>query len=462
MSVISALFDNKVYNFAQAFNVQDITSTAMKAAILDWFALYYGAKGENVDEDPCQRLPVAVVTKLTKTAFSEYSVTAEGGNPFVEAVLTALDDVRKKAMQQALIGGECFLKPVFGQDQNVAFGVVSRQSYVVLGRNSRDEVTDIGTSERTMYGGKYYTLLERRSVDHAGYLTIQSKLYQSDSEQYLGSEVPLATLEQYAAIPPVNRLPRPIGSIGMAPLRTPMENCVDGGPDAVSVYAPAVGLIHNINRNEAQLNTEFSNAESRIIASADLFKRDDEGRRKLADHVFTAVDENPEDTGITIFSPTIREQSFLARKTEYLRNIETLIGLKRGILSEVEAAERTATEVTSSAGDYNLTIIDFQQMWESAVREAVRVCDVLGRMYKAQTGAAVDPEKDVVIDWGNGILYDEEKEWSNYMALVSAGMLKPEIALAWKFNMPWDTPEDLRKIREKYMPEINALEGGEE
>ena len=36
MSVISALFDNdKIYNFAQAFGVQDITTSAMKAAILD-------------------------------------------------------------------------------------------------------------------------------------------------------------------------------------------------------------------------------------------------------------------------------------------------------------------------------------------------------------------------------------------------------------------------------------------
>ena len=95
-------------------------------------------------------------------------------------------------------------------------------------------------------------------------------------------------------------------------------------------------------------------------------------RRALCDNVFTAIDDMPENVGITIFSPAFREQSFLARKTEYLRNCETLIGLKRGILSEVEAVERTAKEITSSEGDYNLTIIDFQQMWEKAVREAVQ------------------------------------------------------------------------------------------
>ena len=174
--------------------------------------------------------------------------------------------------------------------------------------------------------------------------------------------------------------------------------------------------------------------------------------------VFTAVDESPDDIGITIFSPALREQSYLARKTEYLRNVENVIGLKRGLLSEVEAAERTATEVTSSEGDYNLTIIDFQQMWESALREAVRLCGVLGRMYRIP--GAHDVEDDsIVVDWGNGVLFDEEKTWADYKDMVAAGLLKPEIALGWKFNMPRDTEAQLAKIRKKYMPE--AVEDGE-
>ena len=55
-------------------------------------------------------------------------------------------------------------------------------------------------------------------------------------------------------------------------------------------------------------------------------------------------------------------EQFLARKQDILRSCESLIGFKRGILSEVEAAERTATEITSSEGDYNLTIQELQAM----------------------------------------------------------------------------------------------------
>jgi len=156
-------------------------------------------------------------------------------------------------------------------------------------------------------------------------------------------------------------------------------------------------------------------------------------------------------------APALRQESFLARKREYLRNVESLIGLKRGILGEVEAAQRTATEVTSSQGDYSLTIQDLQQMWEAAVRCTVVLCGKLGKLYRVPGAFEPDPERAVCIDWGNGVLYDKDKEWAETMQLVSAGMLKPEIALAWKYGLPWETASDLQKVREKYMPELESM-----
>ena len=130
---------------------------------------------------------------------------------------------------------------------------------------------------------------------------------------------------------------------------------MDGSADPVSVYAAATGLIHNINRNERQLDREFDHGESRVFASADLLDKRKNGRPVLPP-AFVGIDDDIANTGVTVFAPALRQESFLARKREYLRNVESLIGLKRGILGEVEAAQRTATEVTSSQGDYSLTI----------------------------------------------------------------------------------------------------------
>ena len=43
--------------------------------------------------------------------------------------------------------------------------------------------------------------------------------------------------------------------------------------------------------------------------------------------------------------------------------------------------------------------------------------------------------------------------------MVARGLLKPEIALGWRFDLPTDTPADLAAIRAKYMPELEQLVG---
>lgn len=450
MSIFTAM--RGAYSYEDAFGAKDCTSRAMRAAISEWFWLYYDREATE-ESDPCQRLAYTTVNKLTKTVFGEYK--AGGGDEFTQAVLDALGTVRKRAMQAALIGGEVWLKPI-PRPGGIAFSVVSRNNALIFGRDAQGAPTDIGLTESAVEGRGFYTLLERRTVDGRGLLTIRNRLYRSDLPDVLGSPVPLTTMARYEALPEEYTFSEPLGGLGLARLITPLENCVDGSKDGVSVYAPAVGLIHNIDHNEALLNGEFDRGQSRIIASADLLRKGRNGRRQLMDKLFVGVDDDPEAVGLTIFSPELREQSFLARKQSYLRAVESIIGLKRGLLSEVEEVERTAKEITSSAGDYNLTIIDFQQMFEVAAREAVRLCGALGQLYHVSGAHDVDPDS-VSIDWGNGVLYDEDKTWADYLDMVGRGLLKPEIALGWRFGMPTKTEEDLAAIRAKYMPQLEQL-----
>lgn len=435
--------------YQMAFHAVDTTSQPMRVAIKDWYQLYYQQEPTK-EEDPCQQIPHTIVRKLTKTTFSEYSATSK--DAFASAVLDGLRDASAEGMQQALIGGVSYLKPVPMGDRFV-FTTVRRNNLLVFGRDARGVPTDIGTAEVTVRDKFYYTLLERRTVDANGYLTIRNRLYRSYNANDLGQPTNLSELPQYAALRDEYTFPQPIGSVGLVPVRVPIENCVDGSVDAVSVYAAAVGLIHNINRNEAQLNGEFERGKSKIIASGDFLKKDKYGRAAIQDDVFVGINEDPETLGITIFSPALREASYLARKQDYLRSVENVIGLKRGLLSEVEAVERTAKEITSSEGDYSLTITDFQQMWEGAVREALRLCGILGKLYSVP-GAHEVAEDQAVISWGNGVLFDEEKTRQRMLGEVQAGLLQPERYLGFAYKLPCDTPIQRARIRKDYMPEV--------
>ena len=80
--------------------------------------------------------------------------------------------------------------------------------------------------------------------------------------------------------------------------------------------------------------------------------------------------------------------------------IENQIGLKRGMLSDAQEVEKTAFEVASTAGDYNLSLLDLQQVWFDGVREYLTLCDTLGKMYRYCDQSAWDVTEQLAITWG--------------------------------------------------------------
>lgn len=425
-----------IYSYQQAFGAADITTDRQKKAIDRWFRLYYGESGG----DPCQRIAYTLVSKLIRTVFSEY--TANADDPFGKALIQALDGCRSQAVQLALVGGESFLKPL-PQSGGFRFGVIPRCNVLVFGRDMEGNITDMGTVAQSSAGNRYYTLLERRRVDENGYLTIENTLYSSGDRQNLGSRVPLAQLPQFRDLPDSFTFPQPVGSVGLVRVKTPMLNCVDGSREAVSVYAAAADLIERIDENESQLCGEFRRGQSRIVTSRDML-RDGE----LTDELFVGLDEDMDRVGIHIFSPELREEAYRSRKQEYLRNVESVVGLRRGMLADVNVDKRTATEVSSSDGEFNLTVMDFQRMWESAMEETARLCAILGRLY----GIPGAKQSLLKPDWGNGVLHEEDKHWEQCLTMVDKGLLAPEVALGWRFQLPAGTPEERKVIRQRFMP----------
>ena len=462
-AVVRALFDDTAITGAQAAGLKDTSTAAMRAAVREWFELFFmreAVKGK--DEDPAQRIPYTITNKLTKACFAEYDSSftenGTGKTAWLDGQRSLIDAEKQDVLQWVMVGGEGFLKPAPDGTGRLAYHVVRRDCYNVLARGPRG-ITDVLMSERSRAGSDCYTLLERRTVDGSGYLTIRYKLYVSENSSTLGHEVRLDSLPQYAALAPEHTYSVPFGGLGMTYIRMPMANNVDGSPDGVSVYEGAVQLIHNIYKNEYQLGREFELGRSRIVANADkLVTPDPEGGvMRLKDDVFVGLDGDTNDKGLTIFSPTLRDESFERRKQSYLKACENIIGLKRGILSDVEAVERTAKEISSSEGDYSLSIMDLQRMWYDALMETLRITDLWGQALGLCDAQAVDLEQLLSVSWGNGVLYDADKDWADTLSMVEAGLLKPELALAKKYDLPSETPEDLAAIREKYMPEMVQL-----
>ena len=444
MSIVKALFDQSVISTDECFGQPDVTSQEMRDAINAWRDTYLKREGDKAS-DPCMRMAYVIVHKLQKGVFAEYSSdildkekTAKG--KWMDRNLSQLDLIRDSILQWMLIGGECWVKPVPrpGPDGSTIFAplLVHRTDAVILAREPDGRVTSIVTAEHTARGSQYYTLLERRTVDANGYLTIENKLYASFDRGTLGVRTALSKLDRYAQLPDLYTYPVPVGGVGMTPLRVPLANCVDGSMDAISIYEPAMGLIRNIDQNEKQLNDEFELARHRLIAPAEMLKTGRDGRRTLDDSVFVALKDIHSDLAPTAFTPQLRDEPYERREQKYLRAIENQIGLKRGMLSDAQEVEKTAFEVASTAGDYNLSLLDLQQVWFDGVREYLTLCDTLGKMYRYCDQSAWDVTEQLAITWGNGVLYDPDRELETDLRLVAAQLLKPEIAVARHFDQP--------------------------
>lgn len=463
---LRALANSGASDIQEALGLPDITSTEMWDAVDTWFADWFArAPSKELGEDPCQRLPYAIVNKLCKATFAEYdSGLQDTGTPklqWMDGVRTACDKVRRLAMQWAMVGGEAFLKPVILQNGGMSWQVIRRDHWSVLGKMPDGQVTDMATCEKSVIADReYYTLVERRTAGPDGRLTVRNQLYLSSSANTLGRRVPLQSLAQYENLQPEYTYVTPIDGVGLVHIKMPFANTVDGSTDGVSVYDPALGLIHNINANEYQLDREFELGRMRITASADLLQTtgtDGVHSKRLRDDLFVGLDGSEASLGITVFAPSLRYESYETRRQGYLKAVENLLGIKRGILSDAEAVSKTATEINSSAGDYSLSIIDFQTLWYDALQDALRLADQIGRAYNLCGSEPWNPET-LTVTWGNGVLYDADKEWAERKEMVQMGLLKPELALAWKYDLPAETEADLAFIRQKYMPELADLE----
>lgn len=342
----------------------------MKRAVGSWFDLYY-------DRSALTQLPYTIVRKLVCSVFAEYEASG--------AALQTLP--ARSALELALIGGECFLKPVHLEGR-WQWRVIPRGSILVFGRDWHGEPTDVGLMEKTLHGRFYYTLLERRRVSAKGLLTVTNRLFRSASRNELGREVSLSQQPLYEGLPQRYTYPQSLGGVGLVRLRLPMANCIDGSREGVSIFATAMPLISAVEENEKLLQEEFRRGQSRLVVSRDLLR---DGR--LQDDLFVGLDESPDTMGITLFSPELRTQSFLERQQSYLKLLENVIGLKRGLLSQVEAVDRTATEVTSSEGEYLTLILELRRCFEAA---AVKCAALVG----ALDGTA----QEAAIQWGDNVV----------------------------------------------------------
>lgn len=175
-ALLRALTDSRgIENIEQALGMPDITSDAMRRAIDGWFDAWFSRVPPD-EEDPCQRIPYAVVNKLGKAVFAEYDSSLQNtGTPklqYLDRARQAFDAKKRELLQWCMVGGETWAKPVFAPD-GLTWQVIRRDAVLILGRAPDGRVTDLACCEKSVvadhepYQGRQYSDAEYEKLNNS-------------------------------------------------------------------------------------------------------------------------------------------------------------------------------------------------------------------------------------------------------------------------------------------------------
>jgi len=279
--------------------------------------------------------------------------------------------------------------------------------------------------------GVYYTRLEEHKLIGECY-EISNRAFKSHSRGSIGREVPIASVTEWANLAEslaIGNVKRPLFGY----FRPAVANTIEpASPIGVSVFANAVNLIQDADKQYERFLWEFESGERALIANTMAFKRDKDGRPRLPDkRLYKTLDVEDIDF-FREWSPQIREAEFSSGFDKIFRQIEFNCGFAYGTLSTMNNNDKTAEEIRTSRQRSYTTITDNQKALRNALNDLVYAMDVWCTLYNLAPLGKYSTE----FEFDDSIAADRKTEFEEKERLVENGIMMP-----WEFRM-WYFGED--------------------
>lgn len=413
-------------------------SGGMAQAIRLWSDMYENGGKLN--------LPAAISRELARLISIEMKSEITGGSrgDFLNKKYNEVIQNIRGPLEHGCAKGGLVLKP-YVKDKRIMVDYIQADAFFPLAFNNSGKITAAVFVERIVKGSKYYTRLEKHILKGTTY-TISSKAYLSFNEGSLGNTVPLNSIDEWSALMEeitITNVENPLYGY----FKPALANTIDTkSPLGVSVYADAVGLIAEANKQFDRLVWEFESGERALYANTMAFKRDKNGRPMLPDKkLYKTLDVEDNDL-FKEWTPTLRGEELDKGLDSILRKIEFNCGLAYGTLSNVQNVDKTAEEIKASKQRSYATISDNQRALKNALEDLVYAMDVWCTLYNL----APISKNEVSFEFDDSIVADRKTEFTEKQALVSAGIMSK-----WEFRM-WYFGEDEETAKAKVASEFEG------
>ena len=396
-----------------------------------WLDCYHGESpwlgGENLES---LNLCASISSELARLTTIEFESDLD-----LEVYQKVIENSRKFVEYGLALGG-LILKPYLINNE-ITIDYVTPDMYVILGFSPFNEINHIVFIDRLFKNDKYYTRLEEHQYLNDKWL-ITNKAYESENYYSLGDRISLQLIDEWKTIKEseIINVNFPLFSY----FKNPQANNLNlKSHEGVSCFSRALSLIQDADEQYQRILWELKGTEIAIDADITVVKKNGElphGKERL----FRNLGLDQKDGFYEVFSPQIRDSSLFNGLNKILRRIEFTVGLAYGTISEVDEVEKSATEVKASKQRSYSTVVDIQKELQKTLEKLLNILNFyLNTNYEAS------------FSFDDSLVVDAESEQKIRLQEVSAGLIKPEEYLMWRYGVT-------EKEAQKMMPDVEETE----
>lgn len=347
-------------------------------------------------------------------------------------------------MQEGLGLGSFVIKPI----GNSGSEFVSADKFVPITFGDDGKPLDIGFLTVKRVGETdYFTRFERHYFTN-GNLTIENKCFHSQDPSDIGQTCSLEEVPEWASINPGPVIYPGMQKMDFGYYRNPIKNRIDGSACGVSVFEAAKGRIRKADIQGARLDWEYDSGERAIHVDDRALKKDRNtgrfGMAKLNKRLYRGLnlDDGKDKELYKEYSPEMRDEAYKRGLEEYKREIEFIVGLAYGDLSDAQEVEKTATEIKiSKARKYN-RVTAIQSNLEECLEDFAAGLAFYNGLYTSGY--------EFMCKFNDSILTDEESERQQDRQDVSMGVMSH-----LEYRMKWYNEDE--ETAAENLPEQNSV-----
>lgn len=408
----------------------------------DWVLRLFGVKPQQSDdmllhaEEDAQRyfdiakenLTAIIANSLATLAFGDGDVTIadetdmETPPPRIDVLRGLLDaelDDAKRTVAAGLGVGMVVTIPYSvdtGLGRKIYTSTVTKDRFFITGVQGTDITECVVLSDMFQDGTSLICRWTAYSVKNGVY-TIRNKATK-DGEEIAITDVPRwADIAPEVSIAGVERLP-----IGI--FRCPTANRRPDDITGVPITFGCDATLGKIATTLEDIETEYKRKKVRVMADRTLLNTmyDSNGnviKQDMDDSLFLRL-QNSDTFDIDVFDPAIRESSYYAKLQQHFAFLEKEIGVSRGILTDSESQNATATEIRRAMYSTFCMLDDIHREYEKYLDALMYGINVLCNFY----GIEQDTPYSISYDWSYALLEDSAATWAQKLQAVSVGAEK--------------------------------------